>query len=117
MLTCQTYEAGPILVIALEDDGDVRGERQSSLRQILYQSIETHPEPRCALDLSAVHYMASSDIGFLITLKRRIDVRQGKLVLYAVDPYIVDALRTMKLLAFFTIVDSRARALETLGAS
>ena len=117
MLTCRTYEAGPVLVIALEDDGDVRGERQSSLRQMLYQSIETQPEPRFALDLGAVHYMASSDIGFLITLKRRIDARQGKLVLYAVDPYIVDALRTMKLLAFFTIVDDRASALDTLGAS
>ena len=116
MLTCQTYELSGVLIIALEDKGDAHGDRQSSLREMLYRAIESHSESRFALDLSAVNYMASSDIGFLITLKRRIEGRKGKLVLFEVDPYVVDALRTMKLLAFFTIAETRADALVQLAA-
>ena len=116
MLTAQTYEMSGVLIIALEDKGVDRDDRQSSLREMLYGAIEAHPEPRFALDLSAFNYLASSDIGFLITLKRRIEGRNGKLVLFEVDPYIVDALRTMKLLAFFTIAETRADAVLRLTA-
>jgi anti-sigma B factor antagonist len=116
MLTCQTYETNGVLVLAMEDNGVTRDDRQSSLRETLYRAIESHNDSRYAIDLSAINYMASSDIGFLITLKRRIDSRKGKLVLFEVDPYIVDALKTMKLHQFFTIVASRAEALSRLAA-
>jgi len=115
MLTCQTYEMSGVLVIALEDNGVSRDDRQSSLREALYRSIESHDDARFALDLSALNYMASSDIGFLLTLKRRIDAKKGKLVLFEVDPYILDSLRTMKLLSFFTIVETRSDALLQLS--
>lgn len=115
MLTCQTYEMSGVLVIAFEDNGVTRDDRQTSLREILYRSIESHTDSRFALDLSAINYMASSDIGFLLTLKRRIDARKGKLVLFEVDPYIVDSLRTMKILSFFNIVETRSDALAQLG--
>ncbi|MDR3633646.1 MAG: STAS domain-containing protein [Isosphaeraceae bacterium] len=116
MLTCQTYEMNGVLIIAFEDNGVALDDRQSSLRETLYRSIESHTDGRFALDFSAINYMASSDIGFLITLRRRIDGRKGKLVLFEVDPYIVDALRTMKLLSFFTIAETRADALVYLAA-
>lgn len=116
MLTCQTYEMDGVLIITLEDNGVARDDRQSSLRETLYRSIEGRADARFAIDLGAINYMASSDIGFLITLKRRIDARQGKLVLFEVDPYILDALRTMKLLSFFTVVESRGDALVELAA-
>jgi anti-anti-sigma factor len=105
-----------VLVIAFEDTAASRDDRQSSLRENLYRSIESHPDPRFALDFSAINYMASSDIGFLLTLKRRIDARKGTFVLFEVDPYIVDALRTMKLLTFFPIVETRSDALVELAA-
>jgi anti-sigma B factor antagonist len=116
MLTCQTYDENGVLVITLDDDGPAVEDRQASLRETLYRSIEGHAGGRFALDLGAVHYMASSDIGFLITLRRRIETRQGKLVVFAVDPYVVDTLRMMKLLPFFTIAETRADALGQLAA-
>lgn len=116
MLTCQTYEMSGVLIIAFEDNGAAYEDRQSSARETLYRSIESRTEPCYALDLSAIRYMASSDIGFLITLKRRIEARQGKLVLFDVDPYIFDALRTMKLLTFFNVVATRSDALAQLAA-
>ncbi len=116
MLTCNTYDLNGVLIIALEDKNETADDRQPSLRESLYKAIEAHQDSRFALDLSAVNYMASSDIGFLITLKRRIESRKGKLVMYEVDPYILDALRMMKLLQFFTIVETRADAILQLSA-
>ena len=55
------------------------------------------------IDLAAIQYMASSDIGLLLTLKRRIDTRKGKVAIVNVDPFILDVLRMMRIDKLFTI--------------
>ncbi len=115
MLSFETSEWSGVLVVAFEDREESRDERQSNQRQWLYHLIEERTDPRFAFDLRAVTYLTSSDIGFLITLRRRITGRQGQLVLFAVDPHLIDLLRTMKLYPLFEFATDLAEAMTRLG--
>ena len=87
----------------------------SSQREWLYKTIEGREDPRFAIDLGAIKYMASSDIGMLITLKRRIDAKKGKVAIFCVDPFIYDVLKTMRIDKLFTIVDDFHAATAALN--
>lgn len=117
MLRFTTNETRGVLIVAFEATEDGFTDWQSSQRDWLYKLIETHPSSRFVLDLSDVNYLASSEIGFLVTLKRRIDRRQGKVVMFGASPYINDLFRTMNLTRFFDIVDSLPSALQKLDVA
>jgi anti-sigma B factor antagonist len=118
MLSFTTSEVKGVLVVAFEATDDGASDWQAGQRDWLYKLIETHPGSRFAIDLSDVNYLASSEIGFLVTLKRRIDRRQGKVVIFGAQPYVTDLFRTMNLVRFLDLVDSLPAALtwlETAG--
>jgi anti-sigma B factor antagonist len=114
MLNFTTNEVKGVLVIAFEATEDGLTDWQTSPRDWLYKLIESHSGSRFALDLADVNYLASSEIGFLVTLKRRIDRRQGKVVMFGAAPYILDLFQTMNLTRFFEIADTLAAALRKL---
>lgn len=114
MLSFTTNDVRGVLVVAFEATEDGVTDWQMSQRDWLYKLIESHPGSRFAIDLSDVNYLASSEIGFLVTLKRRIDRRQGKVVMFGAGPYIKDLFQTMNLTRFFDIVDSLPTALNRL---
>jgi anti-sigma B factor antagonist len=114
MLSYSSHEAGGVLVFTAEKSAE--GEGLSNQREWIYKTIETREDPRFAIDLGAIEYMSSSEIGFLITLRRRIDARQGKVVLFRLDSFIFDILRTMRLDKLFLIADDLSDALVKLSA-
>jgi anti-sigma B factor antagonist len=114
MLQIITHEADGVFVITCELPEGTAGEMGPPQRESLYQAVQSRPDPRFAVDLGSIDYLASADIGFLISLKRRIDGRQGQMVLFNIHPILVDILRTMKLLKFFTIADDLQEALALL---
>jgi anti-sigma B factor antagonist len=114
MLSFTTHDVRGALVVAFEATEEGVTDWQSSQRDWLYKLIESHPGSRFALDLSGVNYLASSEIGFLVTLKRRIDRRQGRVVVFGAGPYIMDLFSTMNLTRFFEIVDTLPSALTKL---
>lgn len=114
MLSYITHESGGVLVLTAEKGAE--GELQLAQREWLYKAIEAREDPRFAIDLGEIEYMSSSEIGFLITLKRRIDTRKGKVVLFRVDSFIFDLFRTMRLDTFFPIADDLTGALNKLSA-
>lgn len=113
MLSYSSHEASGVLVLTAEKSEE--GEGQSTQREWLYRTIETRDDPRFAINLGEIEYMSSSEIGFLITLRRRIDVRKGKVVLFQVDSFILDILRTMRLDKLFLIADDLNSALAKLS--
>jgi anti-sigma B factor antagonist len=116
MLKFTTLELSGVLVIAFEASEDSAAyDWQSTQREWLYKTIESHPDPRFALDLGEVDYLASSEIGFLVTIKRRIDRRQGRVVVFGARPYILDLFRTMNLVKILDIVDDLPAAMAKLG--
>ena len=114
MLNFTTNDVKGVLVIAFEASADGATDWQTGQRDWLYKLIESHPGSRFAIDLSDVNYLASSEIGFLVTLKRRIDRRQGKVVMFGAAPYILDLFQTMNLIRFFDISDTLNAALVKL---
>jgi anti-sigma B factor antagonist len=114
MLNYTTNEVGGILVIAFEPTDEANYDWQSTHREYLYKLIESREDPRFAIDLSEVNYLASSEIGFLVTIKRRIDRRKGKVVFFGISPYLSEIFRTMNLTRVLEIVDTRTEALVKL---
>ena len=115
MLTFEGYDSAGVLILSVEDSGFSGSDRQASNREWLYSTVATRDDPRFAVDLGAVSYLSSADFGILISLKRRIDSRKGALVLYQVNPFIVETLQTMRLATFFTIVADQKAAVSALG--
>lgn len=114
MLNFTTSEAAGVLVIAFEPTDADSYDWQSTQRDWLYQLIESRPDPRFAIDLSEVNYLASSEIGFLVTLKRRIDRRKGKVVFFGISPYLADIFSNMNLSKVLDIAETRTEALAKL---
>jgi anti-sigma B factor antagonist len=114
MLTCTTHDVEGVLIITLEDAGAGGEEKQASFRESLYKAVQTHETPRFAVDLGRLDSMNSADFGFLISLRRRVETRKGKLVLFNVAEYIVDTLKTMKLISLFPIAPDLRGALALL---
>jgi len=114
MLSFTTNEASGVLIIAFEPTDETNYDWQSTQRDWLYKLIESREDPRFAVDLNEVSYLASSEIGFLVTIKRRIDRRKGKVVFFGISPYLQDIFRTMNLNRVLDIVESRSDALGKL---
>jgi anti-sigma B factor antagonist len=110
-------EAGA-LVITFDDPAGLNDGRSDAFRQALYELVESYPtQPRVAADLSPVDYLSSSGVAVLVGLKRRVDAKQGQLVLCHLHPYVHDVLRVTKLHQLFTIVPDQAMALRQLQAA
>ncbi len=117
MLKFTHHEVGTVLVLAFEANDDHATDWQTTERDWLYKLVESHGDPRFAIDLSQVNYLASSEIGFLVSLKRRIDRRQGKVVIFGVGPYIREIFETMNLVRILDIVENLNLALAKLGSA
>jgi anti-sigma B factor antagonist len=115
MLKFTTEETNGVLVVSFEASDESAADWQSGQRDWLYKLIESREDGRFALDLSDVNYLASSEIGFLMTIKRRIDRRQGKVVMFGVGAYLLDIFRTMNLTKIIDIVEDQGAAIAKLG--
>ncbi|APW59064.1 STAS domain-containing protein [Paludisphaera borealis] len=114
MLNFTTSEVSDVMIINFEPTEEENYDWQLSQRDWLYKLLESREDGRFAIDLTDVNYLASSEIGFLVTIKRRIDRRKGQTVIYGVSPYIMDIFRTMNLHKVLDIVENRAAALAKL---
>jgi anti-anti-sigma factor len=115
MLSFETSEHQGVQLVTFEETAETGDSRQTSQRQGLYQMIESLSDPRFAFDLGAVRYLTSSDIGFLITLRRRIGARHGRVVIFAIDDYLVDVFKTMRLHTLFEFAHDMREALTRLS--
>ena len=77
-------------------------------------SSRTRVEPLFAVDLAKVDYLSSSGVAILVGLKRRVETKGGKIVIYHVQPIVRDLLAVMKLDRFFMIADDEAEAIASL---
>jgi len=78
----------------------------------LYGLVEKQGMNRILLDLENVKYMASSMLGKMIGLKRKVDQAGGKLRLCNVGPLLRDALSVSQLDRVLEIYDSRETAMK-----
>ena len=114
MATIPTREEPDGLIISIDKPSVLNDFRSSTFRDTLYQIVQSRPEPRIALDLSAVDYLSSSGVAILVGLKRRVDPQKGKLVLFGIQPIVHDLLRVMRLEQYFTFAETEDEALALL---
>jgi anti-sigma B factor antagonist len=110
----QTREEADILFIRPDNPVALNDFRSNTFRDALYERVQARTVPRIVLDLSPVDYLSSSGVAILVGLKRRIDSKQGKLVLCRVQPLVGDLLRVMRLNNYFTFAEDEAEALTLL---
>ena len=102
------------LVISIDEPAALNDFRSNSFRDIALRGRPDHdPSNRVALDLGSVDFLSSSGVAILVGLKRRIDGKQGKLVLFGVQPVVQDLLRIMRLTQYFTFANDETEALGT----
>ena len=102
------------VVLEFETAAGLNDFRNNALRDSLYELVSNGPEPRLAVDLLKVDFLSSSGVALLVGLKRRVETRGGKIVLYRVQPIVRDLLAVMKLDRFFIIVETEPQALASL---
>ena len=102
------------LIVKFEAAAGLNDFRNNALRDALYELVQNRAEPALAVDLQHVDYLSSSGVAILVGLKRRVDTRNGKIVLFHVQPVVRDLLAVMKLDRYFAIADNEAQALASL---
>jgi anti-sigma B factor antagonist len=113
MSAFSTRQETAALVVTFETASSLNDFRNNALRDSLYELVDQQDEPRFALDLSKVDYLSSSGVAILVGLKRRVETKGGKIVLYHVQPIVRDLLAVMKLDRFFVIREDQERALDS----
>ncbi|QEH36341.1 Anti-sigma F factor antagonist [Aquisphaera giovannonii] len=112
--TFTARDDGDALIIHFDSPAGLNDFRNSSLRDSLYAAVQERETPQVALDLEQIDYLSSSGVAILVGLKRRIDTRNGKLVLFRVQPVVSDLLKVMKLDRYFPITADEPSALAAL---
>jgi len=106
-----TRPESDVLVIAFDNPVALNDFRNTPVRDAVYETLQAHPNARLAVDLSQVDFLSSSGIAILVGMKRRIDARNGHMIVYHLQPIVRDLLAITKLDRFFTIVEDEQRAL------
>jgi anti-sigma B factor antagonist len=114
MSSFRTREEPDGLIVAVDNATGLNDFRSTTFRDSLYEAVLAQDVPRVAFDMKAVDYLSSSGVAILVGLKRRIDAKNGRLVLFGVQPVVFDLLRIMKLNQYFAFSDDEGQALASL---
>jgi anti-sigma B factor antagonist len=109
-----TRSESDVLVVTLESASGLNDFRNNALRDSLYELVQGEVPRRVAVDLVKVDYLSSSGVAILVGLKRRVETKGGKIVVYHLQPVVRDLLSVMKLDRFFDIADDEGSALASL---
>ena len=114
MSSFSTRPDSDVQVVTFESAGGLNDFRNSALRDALYELVATHNDPMLAVDLAKVDYLSSSGVAILVGLKRRVETKGGKIVIFHVQPIVRDLLAVMKLDRFFAISEDESKAIDSL---
>jgi len=109
-----TRPESDVLVVTFESASGLNDFRNNALRDSLYELVQGDASPLFAVDLVKVDYLSSSGVAILVGLKRRVETKGGKIVVYHLQPIVRDLLAVMKLDRFFIIAEDEAKAIASL---
>jgi anti-sigma B factor antagonist len=114
MSAFSTRSESDVLVVTFENAAGLNDFRNSALRDGLYELAQNPGETRLVVDLEKVDYLSSSGVAILVGLKRRVETKGGKIVIFHVQPIVSDLLAVMKLDRFFLIADDESEAIASI---
>ncbi len=113
MSSFSTREEPDALVVSITEAAALNDFRSNSFRDTLYEAVTRGPKG-VALDLGQVDFLSSSGVAILVGLKRRIEGKPAKFVIFGVQPVVQDLLRITRLTQYFTFADDEKDALAIL---
>jgi anti-sigma B factor antagonist len=102
------------LVLAIDEPNALNDFRSNDFRDSIFEAVMSHDPKGVALDLGRVDFLSSSGVAILIGLKRRLEGRQGKLVVFAVQPVVRELLRLTRLTQHLDFAADESDALNKL---
>jgi anti-anti-sigma factor len=117
MRPLQVRTEGDVQLMKIVESAALNEGQAVGLRQAFNAAIEVKDPLQVAMDLSAIDYISSTGIAFLIGAKRRIEARLGHFVLFGLLPEVLELFTVMKLVSLFEIAEDEARALELFPPS
>ncbi len=112
-----TREESDALVVEITDPASLNDFRNTPFHDSLFGLIQSRDKPRLAIDMGRVDYLSSSGVAILVGLKRRLDGRGGRAVLYRLQSEVLDLLRVMKLDHYLIIAEDEDQALASLRSA
>ena len=91
--------------------------RLQKIRELLLSQADTAEPPLVILDLSPTRYMGSAFIEVMFRTWKRVNERQGRLVLCGVQPFCAEVLRTTRLDSVVKSYENVAQAVAALQSS
>lgn len=107
-------EEADVLLITVDDADAMNDSRSSAFRDAFHEAIQSHDARLVAVDLHNVDFLSSTGVAILVIVKRKLDGKQGKIVLFGLHPAVFDLLRVMRLTQYFLIADNHDSALTML---
>jgi anti-anti-sigma factor len=114
MSSFSTRVVSDAVVVEFDSSAGLNHFQNNTVRDALYELVSNSAEPRLGIDLCNVDFLSSSGVALLVGLKRRVEGRGGKLVLFRLQSIVRDILAVTKLDQFFIIVETEAQALASL---
>jgi anti-sigma B factor antagonist len=109
-----TRQESGVLIVTFESGDELNGFRNNALRDSLYELVQTQSDSLFAIDLLKVDYLSSSGVALLVGLKRRVESKGGKILLFHLQPIVRDLLAVMKLDRFFIVAEDEGQAVASL---
>lgn len=107
---------GDIYIISVDRDRLTDEDNLEQFSQDINQLIEKHEIRSLIVQLNQVRYMTSSAIGKLISLHRRVNRAEGRMILCELTPDVSATLDTSRLLSYFAVEPDLAAALYAMHA-
>jgi len=101
-----------VTVVSFVDTKIVTEEQIQEVGEQLYSLVEDEGHKNLLLNFGNVQYLSSAALGKLITLNKKLQGVQGKLILCKIDPQIFEVFEITKLDKFFKIMKEEQTALQ-----
>ncbi|NLX14422.1 MAG: STAS domain-containing protein [Phycisphaerales bacterium] len=106
---------GNIRVVKLEDRKIIEELMINQIGERLGDLTDAEDKPRILLDFNQVEHLSSAALGMLITLNKKVNEREGQLVLVNIRPQIYEVFKITRLNKLFNIQKNRDDAIEAFA--
>lgn len=108
----EVEQIGDVTVVNFVDRKILDEQNIQNIGEQLFSLVEQEGFKKILLNFSNVEYLSSAALGKLITLNKKLQGVQGKLILCKIDPQIFEVFEITKLDKFFKIMKEEQTALQ-----
>ena len=108
----EVEDIGDVTVVNFTDKKILDEQNIQIIGEQLFSLVDEDGRRKILLNFGNVEYLSSAALGKLITLNKKLQTAQGKLILCNIDPQIHEVFEITKLDKFFKIMKEEQQALQ-----